>query len=312
MTEAGQVAGAAQAEAAGGAVVQASAAQAAGGESDSAIVRCDNLVQIYGIAGQQVTALRGVDLTVTAGETVALLGPSGAGKSTLLWLLAGLLRPTAGLVEVCGRKLSDLKPGAATNMRLREVGIVMQNPGRNLLPYETALGNVLFAQAPTRRTRAVKRRRSMALLEAVGLERVTGRLAGRLSGGEQQRLAVAVALANGPALLLADEPTSQLDAQSASIVTGLLQAANEDLGTTIIVVTHDQQVGQVFGRTITIRDGKVGAVGHAGEDYLVVARDGSVQLPPEMLDVLPPGTLARATRLADGVELRRADVEPAP
>jgi putative ABC transport system ATP-binding protein len=274
-----------------------------------AIVRCHNLVQIYGIDGQQVTALRGVDLTVTEGETMALLGPSGAGKSTLLWLLAGLLRPTAGTVEVCGAKLADLRPADATNMRLREVGIVMQNPGRNLLPYETAVGNVLFAQAPTRRSRTTKRRRAMALLEAVGLERLAGRPAGRLSGGEQQRLAVATALDNGPRLLLADEPTSQLDHRSAALVTGLLQAANEDLGTTVIVVTHDQQVGQAFGRTITIRDGKVGAEGHAGEDYLVVASDGSVQLPPDLFDALPPGTLATAVRTAAGVELRRADVE---
>jgi ABC-type lipoprotein export system ATPase subunit len=274
------------------------------------IVRCDNLIQIYGVEGQQVTALRGVDLTVAEGETVALLGPSGAGKSTLLWLLAGLLRPTAGTVEVCGRKVADLTPSDATNLRLREVGIVMQNPGRNLLPYESALGNVLFAQASTRRTRTMKRRRAIGLLEAVGLEQLAARPAGRLSGGEQQRLAVAVALANGPRLLLADEPTSQLDRHSASLVTGLLLAANEDLGTTVIVVTHDQVVGEVFGRTVTIRDGKVGAEGHDGEDYLVVGRDGSVQLPPDLMDALPPGTLARAVRTVDGVELRRADPDP--
>jgi putative ABC transport system ATP-binding protein len=273
------------------------------------IVRCDNLVQIYGEAGYQVTALRGVDLTVSDGETVALLGPSGAGKSTLLWLLAGLLPPTAGRVEVCGLQLAGLKTGQATNMRLRDIGIVMQNPGRNLLPYESAAGNVLFAQAPTRRTRTMKRRRAMGLLAAVGLERLAARPAGGLSGGEQQRLALAVALANGPRLLLADEPTSQLDHRSAALVTGLLQAANEDLGTTVVVVTHDQQVGQAFGRTITIRDGKVGAEGHAGEDYLVVARDGSIQLPPDLLEALPPGTLARAVLTEAGVELRRADVE---
>jgi putative ABC transport system ATP-binding protein len=283
------------------------AAQA--GARSPVIVRCDGLVQIHGSAGHQVTALRGVDLMVSEGETLALLGPSGAGKSTLLWLLAGLLRPTAGVVEVCGVKIADLRARAATSMRLREIGIVMQNPGRNLLPYETAAGNVLFAQAPTRRSRAVKRGRAMALLQAVGLAKVAGRPAGRLSGGEQQRLAIAVALANGPRLLLADEPTSQLDRESAAAVTSLLQAANEDLGTTVIVVTHDQLVGQHFGRTVTIRDGRVGAVGHAGEDYLVVARDGSVQLPPDLLDALPPGTLARAVRTADGVELRRADVE---
>ena len=282
---------------------------ASSNDTATAIVHCSNLVQIYGEAGQQVTALRGVDLTVNAGETVALLGPSGAGKSTLLWLLAGLLRPTAGRVEVCGLQLADIKTSQATNMRLRDIGIVMQNPGRNLLQHESVAGNVLFAQAPTRRTRTMKRRRTTGLLAAVGLEDLAARPAGRLSGGEEQRLAVAVALANGPRLLLADEPTSQLDHRSAALVTGLLQAANEDLGTTVIVVTHDQQVGQAFGRTITIRDGKVGAEGHAGEDYLVVARDGSVQLPPDLLDALPPGSLARAVRTQAGVELQRADVE---
>jgi ABC-type lipoprotein export system ATPase subunit len=227
-----------------------------------------------------------------------------------MWLLAGLLRPTAGLVEVCGVKVADLRPAEATRMRMREVGVVMQNPGRNLLPYETALGNVLFAQAPARKTRAGTRRQSAAsLLEAVGLGQLAGRPAGRLSGGEQQRLAVAIALANGPQLLLADEPTSQLDRHSAALVIALLQAANTDFGTTVIVVTHDQNVGKAFGRTITIRDGKVGAEGHDGEDYLVVGRDGSVQLPPDVLDALPPGTLARAVRTEAGVEIRRADVE---
>ncbi|HEY7324748.1 MAG TPA: ABC transporter ATP-binding protein [Streptosporangiaceae bacterium] len=278
--------------------------------SPSVIVRCDNLVQIYGAEGQTVTALRGVDLNVTEGETVALLGPSGAGKSTLLWLLAGLLRPTAGLVEVCGAKVADLRPAEATRMRMREVGVVMQNPGRNLLPYETALGNVLFAQAPARKTRAGTRRQSAAsLLEAVGLQPLASRPAGRLSGGEQQRLAVAVALANGPQLLLADEPTSQLDRHSAALVIALLQSANTDFGTTVIVVTHDENVGKAFGRTITIRDGKVGAEGHGGEDYLIVSRDGSVQLPPDLLDAVPPGTLARAVRTEAGVEIRRVELE---
>ena len=268
------------------------------------IVRCESLVQVYGQLGQEVTALRGVDLTVAEGESVALLGPSGAGKSTLLWLFAGLLRPTAGLVEVCGRRLGDLKPKAAATMRLSDVGLVMQTPGRNLLAYETAAGNVMFAQAPARVSHAAKRRRAATLLETVGLGPVARRPAGRLSGGEQQRLAVAVALANGPRLLLADEPTSQLDQASAAAVTGLLRSARQDHGSTVIVVTHDPDLGAAFGRTVTIRDGKVGAEGHAGEDYLVVGRDGSVQLPPDVLDVLPPGTLARAIRTEHGVELR--------
>ena len=272
------------------------------------VVRCEGLVQVYGTPGQEVTALRGVDFTVGPGETVALLGPSGAGKSTLLWLLAGLSRPTAGVAEVCGRRINDLTRKSAAAMRLREIGVVLQNPGRNLLPTETATGNVLFAQRPTRRRRAVKRRRAGDLLEAVGLARVASRPAGRLSGGEQQRLAVAVALANGPRLLLADEPTSQLDQASAAAVIDLIQAANQDLGTTVVVVTHDPAVGSTLGRTITIRDGRVGAEGHAGTEYLVVSRDGSVQLPAEVLDAtLPPGTLARAVPTPDGVQLHRAD-----
>jgi len=273
------------------------------------MVRCDGLVQVYGTAGREVTALRGVDLEVASGESVALLGPSGAGKSTLLWLFAGFLRPTAGIVEVGGRRLADLTPRQAASMRLREVGVVMQNPARNLLPYETAAGNVQFAQGPTRRTHAAKRRRTSALLDAVGLGGVAHRPAARLSGGEQQRLAVAVALANGPALLLADEPTSQLDHRSAATVIDLIRAANEDVGTTVVVVTHDPAVGKAMGRTVTIRDGRVGAEGHAGEEYLVVARDGSIQLPMDLLEVLPPGSLASATKTDDGVVLRRADIE---
>ena len=142
------------------------------------VVRCEGLVQVYGAPGEEITALRGVDLAVAEGDTVALLGPSGAGKSTLLWLLAGLLRPTAGVVEVCGRRLGELTGRSAADLRLRDVGVVLQNPGRNLLHNETALGNVLFAQGPTRRSRAVKRRRAAGLLDAVGLSPVARRAAG--------------------------------------------------------------------------------------------------------------------------------------
>ena len=272
-------------------------------------VRCEALVQVYGTAGNEVTALRGVDLEVGDGETLALLGPSGAGKSTLLWLLAGLLRPTAGLVELYGRNLRNLTDSDTADLRLRQVGVLMQNPARNLLPYETALGNVLFAQQPTRRSRAAKRKRAAALLDAVGLSAIAHHRAGRLSGGEQQRLAVAVALANGPRLLLADEPTSQLDRASAQLVLDLIRAANQDLGTTVVAVTHDPDVGAALGRTIIIRDGRVGAEGRAGEQYLVVGRDGTVQLPEELLEVLPPGSLAEAHRTETGVELRPVDPE---
>ena len=270
----------------------------------SLAVRCDGLVHVYGGAGQEVTALRGIDLEIADAETVALIGPSGSGKSTLLWLLAGLMHPTAGVIDIYGRPLPSLTAAQATDMRLREVGIVMQTPARNLLGYETAAGNVMFAQRPTRRTPSTKRRRTRDLLDAVGLGPLAKRRAGSLSGGEQQRLALAVALANGPRLLLADEPTSQLDPASATTVVDLIRAANHDLGTTVVAVTHDPDVGAALGRTITIRDGRVGSESRGGNDYLVIGQGGTIQLPADLLDVFPPGTLAETRRTPDGVELR--------
>jgi ABC-type lipoprotein export system ATPase subunit len=212
-------------------------------------------------------------------------------------------------VEVNGRPLSALTPGALSSMRLREVGLLLQNPASNLLPSRTALGNVLFAQAPTRRARAVKRERAMALLDRVGLAGAARRPAGLLSGGEQQRLALAVALGNGPAILLADEPTSQLDPVSAAEVIELIQAANASLGTTVVAVTHDPEVAAALGRTVTIRDGRVGGAGHGGREFIVIGKDGTLTLPADALGELPPGSLADASRPeGGGVLLRRADL----
>jgi ABC-type lipoprotein export system ATPase subunit len=270
-----------------------------------AAVRCDNLVHVYGTPGSEVAALRGVDLSVHRGEMVALLGPSGAGKTTLLWHLAGLLRPTAGGVEVNGHRLAELTGRELTRFRLREVGLLLQNPGRNLLPYQSATGNLLFTQAPLRRSGRDKRRRATSLLASVGLDGVAHQRAGRLSGGEQQRLALAIALANRPGLLLADEPTTQLDPASASAVIDMIREANREQGTTVVAVTHDPAVAAALGRTITIRDGRVGAEGRAGQEYVVVGRDGGLQLPADLADLFPPGSLARAVRQGRDVLLRR-------
>jgi putative ABC transport system ATP-binding protein len=270
-------------------------------------VRCENVVHVYGSAGNEVAALRGVDLVIEPGEMVALLGPSGSGKTTLLWHLAGLLKPTAGTVEIDGRPLTGLSGRALTNLRLREVGLLLQNPGSNLLPGLTALGNVLFAQAPTRRSRRVKRKRARDLLDRVGLSDAAFRPAGLLSGGEQQRLALAVSLANGPRLLLADEPTSQLDPDSAADVIELIKAANLSLRTTVVAVTHDPEVAAALGRTVTIRDGRVGSAGHGGREFVVVGKDGTLTLPTDLLDEFPPGSLAEASRVDGGVLLRRLD-----
>jgi putative ABC transport system ATP-binding protein len=271
-------------------------------------VRCENLVHVFGTPGNEVAALRGVDLTISPGEMVALLGPSGAGKTTLLWHLAGLLQPTAGIVEINGLPMTALGRRTLTSMRLREIGLLLQNPASNLLLSRTAMGNVLFAQSPTRRAGNVKRTRALALLDRVGLADAAKRPAGLLSGGEQQRLALAVALANGPRLLLADEPTSQLDPGSAADVIELIQAANASLGTTVVAVTHDPEVAAALGRTITIRDGRVGSAGQGGRDFVVIGRDGTLTLPSDLLTEFPPGSLAEATRATGGgVLLRRVD-----
>jgi putative ABC transport system ATP-binding protein len=272
-------------------------------------VRCDGLVHIYRSADTEVVALRDVDLAVEEGETVALLGPSGAGKSTLLWLLAGLFRPSGGQLWLHGREISRLSLRELDRLRAKQIGMVLQNPARNLLPHASAAQNVAFAQRAGPARRRERHRRISELLEAVGLLGVAHAVAGRLSGGEQQRLAVAVAVANWPRLMLADEPTSQLDQASARQVVELLSEAPARFGATVVVVTHDPAVSQAFDRTVTIRDGRVGAEGRSGEDYVVIGRDGSVQLPPQVHDVLPPGGLARVVPTPDGVRLLRVDPE---
>jgi ABC-type lipoprotein export system ATPase subunit len=268
----------------------------------TAAVRCQGIVQIYKTRDLEVVALRDVDLAVEEGETVALLGPSGAGKSTLLCLMAGLLRPSAGRLWLHGTEVSRLPQAALDRLRAAEIGVVLQNPARNLIPYATPAQNVAFAQ----RGRRADRRRIAELLERVGLAGVR-RPAGGLSGGEQQRLAVAVALANRPRLLLADEPTSQLDAASGRAVIDLLRGTAAEHGTTVVAVTHDEAVSRALGRTVTIRDGRVGAEGRRGEELVVVGREGALQLPPEYHHLLPPGSRVRVEPLEDGVALRRAE-----
>ena len=274
------------------------------------IVHCDSLVQIYRAKGLEVIALRGVDFTMFEGEAVALLGPSGCGKSTLLGLLAGLARPSAGRAVVAGRDVGKLTERELLAMRRTDVGVLLQNAGRNLLPYASAEENVTFAQRGSGRSRRARRARARELLHSVGLADAARKTVPALSGGEQQRLSLAVSLANGPRLLLADEPTSQLDASNARQVVDLLRHSWDRWGTTVLVVTHDPMVSQAMQRTVTMRDGRVGAEGRAGEDLAIVGRDGTVQLPPDVLEVLPPGTLAKVIRRKDGVDLRRTRSAP--
>ncbi|MEO3889444.1 ATP-binding cassette domain-containing protein [Nonomuraea sp. B5E05] len=271
------------------------------------VIRCDGIVQIYKAQDAEVVALRDVDLTIEAGETVALLGPSGAGKSTLLWLLAGLLRPSAGRLWLDGTDVGRLDQRRLDRLRAAHSGMMLQNPARNLIGYLSAAQNIAFAQRAAGRARRSARRRARELLARVGLADAGDRPAGRMSGGEQQRLALAVAPANAPRLLLADEPTSQLDEESGTRVIELIKDVATAGGTTAVVVTHDTAVSEALSRTVTIRDGRVGAEGRRGEDFVVVGREGAVQVPPEYHHLLPPGSMARIEELDDGIALRRAE-----
>lgn len=270
-------------------------------------MRCHGLVHIYtDPTGDEVVALRGVDLEVAAGERVVLLGPSGAGKSTLLNLLGGVNRATAGLLEVDGAELRVLTETQLVRLRATRLGTVLQGPARNLLPYATPEQNVAFAQRADPRRGGRGLMTPMALLDALGLGPLRRRRLLTLSGGELQRVAVAVAVANAPGLLLADEPTSQLGREHKDMVLELLEEVSRRWGTTVVVVSHDLAVASRWHRTVTIRDGRVGAEGRHGHDLAVVGRDGAVQLPDRFRTTWTPGTLVAVDEVGDGtLRLRR-------
>lgn len=264
-------------------------------------VTCRGLVHIYPSVDADVVALGGVDLDIDPGETVALLGPSGCGKSTLLSILAGLLAPSAGRVRVGEQDLVRAGAAELALLRATDVGVVLQGASRNLLPYLDALDNVAFAQRGAARDRA-ELPDPTTLLDLVGIAKDERRAPlSTLSPGARQRVATATAVANGAGLLLADEVTSQLDAAARDGVLAALGTLNAETGTTIVVVTHDDHVSAAFRRTVTMRDGRVGAEGRRGEDFAVIGRDGSLHLPPAVMEAVPPGTLLRVTVGEDGV-----------
>lgn len=271
-------------------------------------VSCEGLVQIY-TAGDdtEVVALSSVDLDLAAGARIALLGPSGSGKSTLLNLLAGLLRPTAGRLRVGPHDLTAMTQRQLVQFRGRSVGTLLQGAARNLLPYTDAVNNIGLARLATGRRARRDLPPAGELLDVVGAGALSRRWVGSLSGGEQQRVALAVAMANVPGVILADEPTSQLGLEHRSGIVDALCQVNEVYGSTLVVVTHDPDVATRLGRTVTIRDGRVGSMGHDDEDFVVVARDGSVQLPPSVRRRWPAGTLLRADDDGSGLHLRARD-----
>jgi putative ABC transport system ATP-binding protein len=263
-----------------------------------ALIVCDRLVRIYTAEGIEVQALQGLDLVVESGELTALVGASGSGKSTLMNILAGLDTPTAGGVRVGGNDLATMSARQRLGYRRSVVGFIWQQTARNLLPYLTALQNVELPLRLAGTGRLRRRSRSGELLDVLGVAHCAGRRPDQMSGGEQQRVAIAVALANSPSVLLADEPTGELDSVTAASVFGALQTANSELGVTVLVVTHDPAVSSMVRRTIAIRDGRTatetlrhgeaddsGQLGHAVE-YAVLDRAGRLQLPRDMTESL--------------------------
>lgn len=259
-----------------------------------ALIVCDNLVRIYQVENIEVQALQGLDLLVEAGEMVAVVGQSGSGKSTLLNVLSGLDVPTAGAARVAGWDLLRMSHADRLAYRRTVVGFVWQQTGRNLLPYLTARENVMLPMAFAGITAKSRQRRAQELLEAMGMGAMAQRRPGQLSGGEQQRVAIAVALANRPSVLFADEPTGELDSATGDDVFEALRAANRDLGATVVVVTHDSTVSGQVQRTIAIRDGRTssevvrrtrlnadGGTEVIAEEYAVLDRAGRMQLPKD-------------------------------
>jgi lipoprotein-releasing system ATP-binding protein len=298
------VAGRAVDHAAGGAVTAASGVTELGAEAlgartsygDGALIACDRVVRIYAAEGIEVQALQGLDLLVQEGELTALVGASGSGKSTLMNILAGLDTPTAGTVRVAGRDIGVLSARDRLAYRRQQVGFIWQQTSRNLLPYLTARQNVALPMRFGGVGRRQRTRRAGELLAALGVAHCADRRPDQMSGGEQQRTAIATALSNQPFLLLADEPTGELDSATARDVFGGLQTANAELGVTVLVVTHDPAVADQVSRTVAIRDGRTSSetLRHAGADgsgntvrhaveYAVLDRAGRVQLPQDMV-----------------------------
>jgi putative ABC transport system ATP-binding protein len=274
-------------------------------------VECISLVHLYHLPDNDVVALRGVDLDIEPGELVALLGPSGTGKSTLLKVMAGLLRPSAGQVLVGGRDIGRMTPAELRRYRALDVGIVLQDPLANLLPYATVFENVAFAADGARSLGSAPTLSETELVQVLGLEKAADSTIATLSGGEQQLSALAAGAAGGAHLLLIDEPTSGLDPKERDRVAAALHDLHEKSGATIVMVTHDVHLADTLPRTVTIRDGRVGAEGRHGNQYAVVGRDGTLQLPPDALELLPPDTLVRIVRHQDAIELRAAETETA-
>ena len=288
--------------------------------NENAYVLCEDLFKIYKIADLEVVALRGLDLDVRRGEVVAIVGASGSGKSTLLNILAGYDAPSAGRVTVGGKDLLQMGGKDVEDYRRNDVGFIWQQTSRNMFPYLTSIENVALPMMLTNKPGKERQERAKELLEIVGLGHRLDHTPEKLSGGEQQRVAIAVALANDPPLLLADEPTGELDDATAAEILDLFGAVNKELGTTILIVTHDPDIAYKVGRVVMIRDGKMSTeirrkvtlqritgdldTEEPLEEFTLVDASGRVQIPRDLLDSLKIKDKARVTIENGTVTLR--------
>jgi ABC-type lipoprotein export system ATPase subunit len=294
---------------------------------DNTLVTCENLVKIYKVADLEVVALQGLDLEVAPGELVALVGASGSGKTTLLNMLGALDTPSAGRCFVAGNDLTRMNEAQRTNYRCFVAGHVWQQAGRNLLPELTISENVILPQMLAGVRPGKRKQRTRYLLERTGIARLAGKKPSQISGGEQQRAGIAVALANGPALLLADEPTGELDSVTAGEILHLLRELNDEMGLTVLIVTHDIAVASVADRTIAIRDGRtstetvrreapllqptgdgrasaiIGLPSETHRESVLIDRAGRLQLPREAVERIPFNGRADVRIADDHVEL---------
>ena len=221
------------------------------------LIYCDNLVKIYKSDEIEVMALQGLELQVKQGEFLSIIGKSGSGKSTLMNLIGGLEDPTLGQIYVNGYNLADMTVKQKNHYRKSVIGFVWQKSERNLLQYLTSYENILNAMSFTKKSKKEKEERVMELLEMVGMTHKKDSLPNQMSGGEQQRIAIAVALANNPKILLADEPTGAVDSKTSNDIQDLFRKLNRELNITIIIVTHDNNLANKVDRVIMISDGKI-------------------------------------------------------
>lgn len=268
------------------------------------IIQADNLVKIYKTKDIEVVALQGLDLSVETGEMMAIIGSSGSGKSTFLNMLGGLDRPSAGKLYVAGKNLFSMTEKELVGYKRSTVGFVWQNNGRNLLPYLTAHENIMMPME----LNSYKERKERAdmLLDMVGLSKKRHNRMQEMSGGEQQRIAIAIALANSPKVLLADEPTGSVDTKTSNYIFDIFQRLNKELGVTIVIVTHDVSLSKKVQRVAAIRDGKISSErilkenfaermsqadksvnwseAETQDEFAILDKAGRIQLPKEMLD----------------------------